>query len=138
MSRTAHFALSASIFLLALTGCRQQADSAGAQAVSGAKQDAVPAASSSAISVQPATVSVCGSGVVATVHWDASAVHADTTTTQIWTGTDAAKLKLFSEGGAKGETQTGPWTEPGTRFVLKNKDDGKVLGNAMVGGPKCP
>lgn len=131
MSRTANFTLTASILLFALTGCQQQSDPASTPSGAGP-------ASSSALSVEPATLSTCGAGVVATVRWNANAVHASTNATQIWVGADAANQKLFSEGGVEGKTQTGPWTEPGTHFVLKNKDNGKVLADTTVGGPKCP
>ena len=76
--------------------------------------------------------------MVVTVHWNAQAVHSATTATQIWVGANAKDLKLFSEGGGQGMTQTGRWTGPGTHFVLKDKDDGKVLADTTVGGPKCP
>lgn len=141
MSRTVRLALTASIFLLALAGCQQQSSptaSPGTQASTTSKQDEVPATSSSALSVEPATLTTCGNDVVTTVRWNAQAVHAATTATQIWVGPNATDLKLFSEGGAQGEIQTGPWTGPSTHFVLKNKDDGKVLADTTVGGPKCP
>jgi hypothetical protein len=132
MSRTTSLAVTASaLLLLAITGCQQQSDPTSTAST------ARPA-SSSAISVEPATLSTCGTGVVATVRWNANAVHASTNATQIWLGADAANQKLFSEGGAEGQAQTGPWTEPGTHFVLKNKDNGKVLADTTVGGPKCP
>jgi hypothetical protein len=134
MSRIASLAVTASaLLLLALTGCQQQSAPAAA-----ATATASDPASISALSVEPATMATCGTGVVATVRWNANAVHASTNATQIWIGADTTNQKLFSEGGAQGETQTGPWTEPGTHFVLKNKDDGKVLADTTVGGPKCP
>ncbi len=141
MSRTTRLTLTASVLLLALTGCQQQsapANSPGTQASATSKQDELPAISSSILSVEPATLATCGAGVVVTVRWNSDAVHADTSTTQIWVGSNATDIKLFSEGGAQGEAKTGPWTGPGTHFVLKNKDDGKVLADATVGGPKCP
>lgn len=76
-------------------------------------------------------------GIVATVHWNASKVGANTDSTEIWVGPSDSETKLFSAGGESGDTQTGPWTRPGTHFLLKNKQDGKVLGEAIVGGPAC-
>ena len=140
MTRTRPLALTASIsiLLLAPAGCQQQpTPAAGTEASATSNHEETLATSSSALNVQPASIATCGTGVVATVHWDAQAVHATASTTQIWVGPSATNLKLFSEGGAQGETQTGPWTEPGTHFALKNKDDGKVLAEATVGGPKC-
>lgn len=139
MSRSAHVALSASMFLLALTGCQQQAAPAvspNAQLGAATKPEEIPAEASSTLSVEPAKIADCGTMVVATVRWNANPTVV-TKSTQIWTGADDANLKLFNEGAAMGETQTGRWTQPGTRFVLKNKEDGKVLGHATVGGPKC-
>ena len=141
MTRSVNLALTASLLLLGLAGCQQQSapdPTAGAVTQSSAAPSQVPAASSSALSIQPASIATCGTGIVATVHWDASAAHSTTSTTQIWVGSNPTDIKLFSENGPQGETQTGPWTGPGTYFVLKSKDDGKVLAHAMVGGPECP
>lgn len=141
MNRTASLALTTSVFLFVLAGCQQQsapAASPDTQASATSSRGEVPGTSRSALSVQPATLATCANDVVVTVHWNAQTVHAATTTTQIWVGSNTTNLKLFSEGGAQGETQTGPWTGPGTRFVLKDKNDGKVLADATVGGPKCP
>ena len=152
MSRTANLAVTASaVLLLALAGCQQQsaptaptsaavaatAAGPGAQAGVTTQQDEVSSTSSPVLSVVPATLATCSTGVVVTVRWNASTVLAAATATQIWVGPNATNLKLFSEGGTKGETQTGPWTAPGTHFVLKTKNDGKVLADTTVGGPQC-
>jgi len=123
---------------LALAACQQQsAPSAAAQpGSSAATPQAITAKSSPAISVDPASMKNCD-GSVATVKWDASKAGVSTDGTEIWTGASDADAKLFSAGGATGQTQTGPWSRPGTRFVLKNKQDGKVLGDAVIGGPEC-
>lgn len=96
----------------------------------------VAAKSSPAISIDPATMKSCD-GIVATVHWNASKVGINANSTEIWVGPSDGDTKVFSAGGASGDTQTGPWARPGTRFLLKNKQDGKVLGEAIVGGPAC-
>lgn len=142
MNCTASLLITASaVLLLALTGCQQQsaavAAGPGPQASVTSTQDEVPSTSSPALSVVPSTLATCGTGVVVTVRWNANAVLAATTATQIWVGPTATNLKLFSEGGSNGETQTGPWTTPGTHFVLKTKNDGKVLADTTVGGPRC-
>lgn len=109
---------------------------AGAQPSQALKANAVSVVMG-VIDVVPVTIATCDPGVVATVYWDAQAVQATTDATEIWVGTNSADLKLFAAGGSKGQAQTGPWTRPGMYFVLKNKDDGKVLGDVTVGGPNC-
>ncbi|HEV2622840.1 MAG TPA: hypothetical protein VGU65_12220 [Frateuria sp.] len=124
--------------VLVLAACQQEsAPPASAQAGSGTStQQTVVAKSDPSISVDPGTMKSCDS-VVATVHWDASKAGANTSSTEIWVGPTDTDAKLFSAGGKAGETETGPWTQPGTHFVLKDKQDGKVLGEAVVGGPSC-
>lgn len=126
------------VAVLALAACQQgSAPSAPAQAGSGTPaQQTVAAKSGPAISVDPATMKNCDS-IVATVHWDASKAGANTSSTEIWVGPTDTDTKLFSAGGKAGETKTGPWAQPGTHFLLKDKQDGKVLGVAVVGGPSC-
>lgn len=75
--------------------------------------------------------------VVATVKWDASKSGATSDSMEIWVGPSDADTKLFSAGGATSETRTGPSSRSGPHFLLKNKQDGKVLGKAIVGGPTC-
>lgn len=124
--------------VLALAACQQEsAPPLAAQSNSGAAAlQAVAAKSSPVISVDPASLKSCDS-TVTTVKWDASKASANTSSTEIWVGPSDTDTKLFSAGGAAGETQTGPWTRPGTHFLLKDKQDGKVLGEATVGGPAC-
>ena len=78
----------------------------------------------------------CADGV-ATVKWNAGKVGANSNSTEVWVGMSDTDTKLFSAGGAEGETKTGPWVRPGTHFLLKNKQDGKVLDEAIVGGAAC-
>lgn len=100
-------------------------------------QVTLPSSSSSVISVTPSSLQNCDQGIEATVNWDASRAKATTENTEIWVGADANSMKLFSAGGSAGQTKTGPWTLPGTHFVLKNKQNGAQLGEAIVGGPAC-
>lgn len=125
--------------VLALAACQQEsAPPVSTQANSATTTaQAVAAKSSPAISVDPATMKGCDS-IVAAVHWDASKAGSSTDSTEIWVGSSGADTKLFSAGGAAGETKTGPWVHPGTHFLLKNKQDGKVLDEAVIGGPACP
>lgn len=124
--------------VLALAACQQEsAPSIAAQSTnSAAALQAVVAKSSPAISVDPASMKGCDS-IVATVQWDAAKAGVSTSDTEIWTGPSDTDTKLFSAGGAAGTTKTGPWSQPGTHFILKNKQDGKVLGEAVIGGPAC-
>lgn len=123
--------------VVVLAACQQEsAPPPSAQPSSAAAPQVVAAKSSPAISVDPATVKSCDS-IVATVHWDASKAGASTGSTEIWVGSSDTDTKLFSAGGAAGETKTGPWAGSGAHFLLKNKQDGKVLGEAVIGGPAC-
>lgn len=124
--------------LLALAGCQKEsAPPVPAQLGNGASvSQTIATKSGSAISVDPATMKSCDS-IVATVHWDAGKAGISTDSTEIWVGPSDADTKLFSAGGETGETKTGPWVRPGTRFLLKNKQDGRVLDEAIIGGPAC-
>jgi hypothetical protein len=137
MFKPQRFMIPSAILVLAMTGC-QQSSAPGNTTAAQSAQGAVQATSNSIVSVEPSSIASCDSGVTTTVNWNAQAAHVTTTATQIWVGPNATDLKLFSEGGSNGKTQTGPWTFPGTHFVLKNKTDGKVLADVTVGGPKCP
>jgi len=129
---------------MAVSGCQKTsapaAGNSAAQPTVAANPNWTPATNSSVISVAPATIATCGPGVVAVVHWDAQNAQDTTASTEVWVGSNPAdaNLTLFTEGGNQGQSQTGPWTSPGTHFVLKDKSDGKVLGDAVVGGLKCP
>lgn len=130
--------VSMALAMLVLTSCQQESTPAvSVQLKNGTVSGRTVAAKSSpAISIDPVTMKSCD-GIVATVHWDASKVGANTDSTEIWVGPSDGDTKLFSAGGATGDTKTGPWAHPGTHFVLKNKQDGKVLGEAVIGGPTC-
>lgn len=127
-------------FLVALTACQKEPAPAAEKATApqpSATQTAAPESSSAVISVTPASIQNCDPGVEATIRWDVSKAKVATDSTEIWVGTDAASMKLFSAGGATGETKTGAWTHPGTHFMLKNRKDGNPLGEVVVGGPTC-
>lgn len=98
---------------------------------------AIKAVSSTTISVDPAVVPNC-ENVVATVHWDIQKTGTNLRSIEIWTGPSVSNSKLFAADGVSGEIKTEHWTHSGTRFFLKNPQDGKVLGTAVVGGPACP
>lgn len=122
--------------LLPLAACQKTANPSSDSAKITSGGPSITAKSSPSISVEPSTMASCNP-VVATVHWDANQAHVQTDSTEIWAGPSVSQLKLFSAGGAVGETKTGPWARPGTYFVLKNKLDGKVLGDALIGGSEC-
>lgn len=124
--------------LLALGGCQKEPASAPASTQpSKATSDSIGAkASNPAISVAPDNLQSCD-GAVVTVHWDASKLGITTDSTEIWVDSSNADAKLFSAGGSSGEARTDAWARPGTRFFLKNKSDGRELGQAVIGGPAC-
>lgn len=124
--------------LLALSACQQESSprASASSDKGGGKVQVIAATSSSVISVDPATMKGCDT-IVATVKWDVSRAGVSTNSTEIWVGSSVTDTKLFGAGGAQGSMQTGSWTLPGMHFVLKNKEDGKVIAEAIVGGPKC-
>jgi hypothetical protein len=133
-------ALATGLLVTMLAACQEESAPAAKTDASGQQVQAptsIPASSSSVISVIPSAIQSCNKGIEATVSWDAGKAKSTTERTEIWVGADAASMKLFSAGGATGQTKTGPWTIPGTHFVLKNKQDGSPLGEAVVGGPGC-
>ncbi len=143
MSKHSPFLFLATSLLLAISGCQQESTAAAGNSTATRpaqtiKTSAVPASTRSAMSVTPTTIATCDPGVVATVRWNAQAAHVTTSNTEVWVGSKPMDLKLFTAGGNQGQAQTGTWTHPGTHFVLKNKDDGKVLGDVTIGGPSCP
>ena len=125
--------------LLTLAGCQKEpasVPSTSSQSDKAASGQIAAATSNPAITVAPDTLQNCD-GAVATVHWDASKAGVNTDSIEIWVGSSNADAKLFSAGGNSGEAKTDAWTRPGTHFFLKNKPDGKELGQAVVGGPVC-
>jgi hypothetical protein len=113
--------------LLGLAACQQQPASPGAATDTQTTGDKL-------IVTVPAELSACTPAEVI-VQWDAQSMHAKTV--EIWVGAES-NSKLFAAGGMKGEAKTGPWVSPGTRFELKDKVTGKVIGQTTVGGAKCP
>lgn len=139
MTKPPYLLIPAAVLIFALSGCQQSSSPASTtQSAAAATQYAVPATTSPLMSVEPANVASCDPGVVATVKWHTQSADVSAVSNEIWVGASATDLKLFAAGGAQGQAETGPWTHPGTHFVLKNKADGKVLADVTVGGPKCP
>ncbi len=141
MTNPFHVLIPVAVLALAVTGCQSSNSPASSTPAAGATaQYAVPATTSPLMSVDPANIAQCDPGVVATVKWNTQVASTDTSvvSNEIWVGASATDLKLFAAGGAQGQAETGPWTHPGSHFVLKNKADGKVLADVTVGGPKCP
>lgn len=143
---TAKRALATASLILLLAACHKDggvppatAPQAAAPTAPAFSVEATPASATAGLKVTPASLTkdACDNGVEANIAWDASAAGVATDSTEVWVSNNTDKPKLFSAGGAKGETKTGNWTHPGTRFVLRNKSDGKVIGEAVVGGPHC-
>lgn len=79
------------------------------------------------------TLDSCNPAVVK-VSWDITSLAPRINDVEVFAG-DA----LFAAGGTTGSSDTGPWTQPGTRFVLKSKPDGEELDSLTIGGPaSCP
>ena len=137
MKKLLRLALGAS-FLLALTACQQESSpTPTSTTVPAAPPTNIAATTSPLLTIDPATMASCDPAEVADVKWNVRQAKNDVTAVEVWVGANPAKLQLFAAGGANGESKTGPWTRPGTHFVLKNKANGTVLGEAIVGGPSC-
>ncbi|GAB2555994.1 hypothetical protein GCM10027065_28380 [Rhodanobacter koreensis] len=88
------------------------------------------------INVVPGTMASCDPASEATVKWDLHGTHPDANTVDVYVD-DGINVRLFTEGGASGEAKTGPWTRPGTSFILKNKAGNETLDEVRVSGPTC-
>ncbi len=79
--------------------------------------------------VMPSGLRDCEAGSVATVEWDARS--ADVKTIKVFVLGDQGET-LFTEQGAVGTARTGPWTKPGTQFVLRDGATGTELARLKV------
>jgi len=123
---------------LVLTACQQEGGAMPTgQPTAQAPKAPIAAVTNPFISVTPSVVDSCDHPAKVTVKWDVHAAHGKTSGVSVLVGTDPTDLKLFVSGGAQGEAQTGPWTRSGAHFVLKDKDTGRILGEAVTGGPDC-
>jgi hypothetical protein len=139
MTKPFHLCIPVAVLALALTGCQSSnSPTSSTPAASSSTHYAVPATTSPLMSVDPANIAQCDPGVVATVKWNTHAAEPSADMVEVWVGASSTELKLFAAGGGQAQAETGPWTHPGSHFVLKNKADGKVLADVTVGGPKCP
>jgi hypothetical protein len=84
--------------------------------------------------VSPARLDHCKRGQEVEVSWDLGSAFPGVTGVEIFVGPEDQQ-KLFSAGGAKGQTKTGPWTKPGTIFRLKNKKTGEEIERLTMQGP---
>ncbi len=84
----------------------------------------------------PSTLDNCSKGQAIGISWDLGTDFPGVTGVEIVVGPDD-QPKLFSAGGAKGETTTGPWTKPGTIFRLMNKKTREEIERLTIGGPNC-
>lgn len=97
---------------------------------------APPVASTKYIHASPIRLEKCGKGEAVEITWDLQGAFPGVTGVEVYVGSDD-KQKLFSAGGAKGTTKTGPWTKPGTIFRLKNKKTGEEIEQLVIDGPPC-
>ncbi len=119
---------------IAVAGCQ-------AEGIPPPEQSKAPASTSSHQSnganfeVQPDAMASCDPAAEAVIRWDASGLP-DAQSLEVWV-VSGGEEKLFAAGGQKGEAKTGPWTRPGTRFVLKNPTTKRALADIVVTGPAC-
>lgn len=88
------------------------------------------------INVVPGAMTSCDPAAEATVRWDLHGTHSEAKTVDVYVD-DGSNVQLFTEGGPSGEAKTGPWTRPGTTFILKNKTSSEKLDEVRVSGPTC-
>jgi hypothetical protein len=134
-----------------LTGCcpDKGAGSAKTEPKSGATSAAAPEApaapnaatqnNNGALIVAPSVLRECdlesGKGAVVHVKWALPSGHGDTA--KITVSAPASEPKLWLDGAAQGEQDTGPWVHPGSKFTLLDTD-GTVVSTVLVGMKKCP
>ena len=105
------------------------------QPTAAAAATAVPAPSANRfLQVSPAQLDHCKRGQQVEISWDLGSAFPGVTGVEIFVGPEDQQ-KLFSAGGAKGQTKTGPWTKPGTIFRLKNKKTGEEIERLTMQGP---
>lgn len=117
---------------LALAGCQQESAPAHQNDSSAPTVGTAPAG----LTITPSTLPNCD-GAVVDVRWDAAKAGVSTAGTEVWIGDALDDAKLFAAAGAQGDARTGHWARPGSHFFLKNKADGKLIAQAVVGGPTC-
>lgn len=89
------------------------------------------------IAFTPEKLTVCEPASEVLVRWDVRNEFPNVKAVRIYVA-DANTETLFAEGDAFGETKTGAWVRPGSpRFLVKNKDNGQLLSEGIVSGPKC-
>lgn len=91
----------------------------------------VQVAPTTMIHAEPAALPDCKPAAV-TLKWDTRKDQPDAKTVKIYTDSG----KLFAHMGGTGSIETGPWTKPGSVFILKNGDDAE-LERLTIGGPVC-
>jgi hypothetical protein len=121
-----------------LAACQQEpaSSSPAANSTTSAHSSKPAAGSAGFINVTPGAMTSCDPAAEATVKWDLHGTHPDANTVDVYVD-DGSNVQLFTEGGASGEAKTGPWTRPGTTFILKNKTGNQKLDEVRVGGPTC-
>ncbi len=94
-----------------------------------------PPAAQVALALEPVSLPSCDSAEVL-VKWDARIIPSDASEIEIWVG-KSDDNKLWMASSPFGEAKTGPWTNPGAVFILKNKADGLELARTVMQGPDC-
>ena len=126
-----------SLMALALLSCSLAACDSKPEEAPPSGQASVPATSNAALTggalrVEPSMLPDCSPARVL-VRWNAGETGEATEVNVVVENTD----ELFAEGGATGQSETGPWVRPGTTFVLQDRGAKKELARASVGGPSC-
>lgn len=123
--------------LMVLASCSQEVP----EPRHGAAVDAIPQerrAAVMAFEVQPDTFKACEANhgaITASVRW--AVEDGSPSGVAIYVVDSQGNRKLWLEGGASGESTTGPWVFPGTRFILTERTGGRQLADVVVKGVPC-
>jgi hypothetical protein len=88
------------------------------------------------LTFDPPLLKDCEVGKEVIVNWNVEIAHPNVTSISIYI-TDGVKETLFAQGGAVGNSKTGPWARPGTHFILRDNETKKMLEESTIDGPKC-
>lgn len=143
-------ALLVASLLVGLAGCSQEAPPAPATADAAAPVAAAPAApvepvkqvqppiGDATFSVNPGSFRTCdaqGGAITSTAKWDVTAKNVAEVSVYV---TDAkGDRKLWLNGGATGESTTGNWVFPDSKFELVERGSEKPLAELTVKATPC-
>lgn len=144
--------LLAALLLTGVVGCSQEAppapNAAAPAAAATPATAAAPAAEAKQVqppigdatfSINPGSFRVCDAengAITSTAKWDVTAKQV--AEVSIYIVDPKGEKKLWLNGGATGESTTGNWVFPDTKFVMVERGSEKPLGELLVKATPCP